>query len=156
MDTPSTKQKKPTLKEQLATKTKECETLTIQLDESRKIILEKQQEVTNVFNLKNKEMVELLQALLRPFGRSPMQMISAYGTKQEPSVAQLAGEVASAIAQQIEKNNLSQTIIQEQDDQIAWFREIVEKVLGIKKPKVDTSPLATTEAPKPPRRGSLS
>lgn len=151
MTTPSTKQKKISLTEQLATKTAECEKLTIQLDETRKIVVEKQQEVTSVFNQKNKEMSDLLEALLRPMGMATPS--SLYGTTSKSSVPQLAGMVASGIAQLAEKNNLSQTIIQEQDDQITWFRETFEKVLGIKKPKVDT---INVETPlKPPRRGSL-
>lgn len=127
MTTSPTKTKKPSLTEQLATKTKECETLTIQLDESRKIILEKQTEITNVFNTKNKEMKELLEALLRPLGiHTPSPL---YGTQSQSTVPQLAGMVASGISQLAEKVNLQNTIIQEQDDQILWFRETFEKVL---------------------------
>ena len=153
MTTSPTKTKKPKLAEQLATKTKECETLTIQLDESRKIILEKQAEITNVFNTKNKEMMDLLEALLRPLGIAAPSPL--YGTQQR-TVPNLAGMVASGIAQLAEKVNLQNTIIQEQDDQILWFRETFEKVLGIKKPKVDTTNVEGPVPPKPPRRGSLA
>ena len=159
MQTSSTKQKKPSLIEQLATKTAECEKLTIQLDETRKVVVEKQQEVTSVFNQKNKEMSDLLEALLRPMGMATPS--SLYGTTSKhvrhdfkTKRAQLAGMVASGIAQLAEKNNLSQTIIQEQDNQITWFRETFEKVLGIKKPKVDNTSVEVP--PKPPRRGSLT
>lgn len=147
MTTSPTKTKKPSLTEQLAIEQANSKKLAIELDEARKIIVEKQQEITNVFNTKNKEMSELLLALLRPFGRSPMQMTDGFGMRKEPTVMQLAGEVGSAIAQQIEKNNLQQSIIEEQDDQIAWFRELVEKVLGVKKPKVDTTLVTDTNLP---------
>ncbi len=154
MTTSPTKQKKPTLKEQLAIEQANSKKLAIELDESRKITLEKQQEITNVFNTKNKEMKELLEALLRPLGmHNPSPL---YGTQSQTTVPQLAGMVASGIAQLAEKVNLQNTIIQEQDDQIVWFRELVEKVLGIKKPKVDTEAIKEPLPPKPPRRGSLS
>lgn len=136
------------LTEQLATKTAECEKLTIELDESRKIILEKQQEVTRVFDQKNKEMIDLLEALLRPLGMGYQVSPLDYGMQNKRTVPNLAGMVASGIAQLAEKNNLSQSIIEEQDEQIAWFRELIQNVLGVKKPKVDTTK-AEGEVPPP-------
>lgn len=154
METSPTKQKKLTLAEKLAIEQANSKKLSVELDESRKIILEKQQEVTNVFNNKNKEMKELLEALLRPLGMHNSSPL--YGTQPQMTVPQLAGMVANGISQIAEKVNLQNTIIQEQDDQIAWFRQLVEKVLGVKKPKVDTEVIKEPLPPNPPRRGSLS
>ena len=154
MTTPSTKQKKLTLTEQLTIEQQKSAKLAIELDESRKIIVEKQQEITKVFDNKNKEMIDLLEAIGRPLGIHTVS--SLYGTQSKQSVPQLAGAVASGIAQLAEKNNLQQTIIQEQDENIEWFRELIQNVLGVKKPKVDTAPIMSIKPPKPPRRGSLA
>ena len=104
-----------------------------------------EQEVRRVLEKKDQEMRDILSALAAPLmsmeegNHLRMNIDSTFYGRPKPSVQQLAGELAGAIARALEKGNLKQAILEEQDTQIEWFQSLIEKAFGVKAkpPKVD-------------------
>ncbi len=132
--------------------------LTAQLEEANRLLgianntvkeqidalREKDRQYDELFRKKEKEMKDILNALATPLymqeDKRPLNIDPFYGNSlRQPSVQQLAGDLAGMIARVVEKSNLKQAIIEEQDTQIAWFKSLIENAFGVKPkmPKVD-------------------
>ena len=143
-----TKTKKLTLTEQLALSRANEKKLADELSAQATKLYHAESEVRNTLIKKDKEMKDILNHLLTPIaineGRSPSMF---YSGGREQSVPQLVGELAGAIARITEKCNLQQTILEESDAQIKWFRDLIERAFGVKAkvPQVDIK--STAEEP---------
>lgn len=144
------KPKKMSLTEQLKLSQENEKKLQDAVSEATTRAYNAEQETKTVIVRKDKEMREILTTILtsipalEPSGR---HFYSGQFGQPQPTVSQIAGELAGSIARLAEKINLQNAIIEENDGQIEWFRGLIEKVLGIKKPKVDTDTLAKAEVP---------
>lgn len=131
--TSPTKTKKPTLTEQLAISRANEKKLADELSVMATKVYNAEAETRNTIIKKDKEMKDILNHLLAPIaineGRSPSMF---YSGGREQTVPQLAGELAGAIARTTEKCNLQQTILEESDAQIKWFRDLIERAFGVK------------------------
>lgn len=136
--------KKKTLTQQLAELQESHAKLAVDREEEIEKRKAAEREVQNILIKKDKEMKDILRALATPLyaqdGQPPrMYNMDQFMGRSEPSVQQLAGDLAGGIARLAEKNNLQQAIIEENDSQITWFRELIEKAFGVrvKPPKVE-------------------
>ena len=153
MKTDQIKTKKLSLTEQLKNSRDNENKLSEQLKIETTRAYNAEQEVRSVLVKKDKEMKDILNHLLAPVaineGRSPSMF---YPGGREQTVPQLAGELAGAIARITEKCNLQQTILEESDAQIKWFRDLIERAFGVKAkvPQVDIK--STAEEVKQPKK----
>jgi hypothetical protein len=144
--TSPTKTKKLSLTEQLKNSRDNENKLAIQLKEESTRAYNAEQEVRNVLVKKDKEMKDILNHLLTPIAVHENSSMFYPGGMREKTVPMLAGELAGAIARITEKCNLQQTIIEESDSQIKWFRDLIEKAFGVKakEPKVEKKEIEST------------
>ena len=152
------KPKKPSLTEQLAEANRMLGIANNSVKEQIDALHEKDRQYDLMLTKKDKEMRDILNAIATPLyvqeEKRPMGIDPFYGnTLRQPSVQQLAGDLAGMIARTLEKGNLRQSIIEEQDIQIAWFKSLIENAFGVKvkAPKVEPEE-ANPEKNKEPKK----
>ena len=138
------KTKKPTLTEQL----REAQGLNVSKDATILVLEEKvreaeaagKAEVDKVYELKNKEMRQLLITIGTPFGLVGKRMSqSGFGYREEKDkqVPELAGELAGMMGQLLEDKRIAEARYEEKNKEVSWLRGIVQEVIPGKKKKVD-------------------
>lgn len=139
------KPKKPSLTEQLAEANRMLGIANNSVKEQIDALHEKDRQYDLMLTKKDKEMRDILNAIAMPLyaqeEKQPPHMdpFHYHSPLRQPSVQQLAGDLAGMIARQLEKGNLRQSIIEEQDTQIEWFKSLIERAFGVKAkaPKVE-------------------